>query len=511
MARKRFYVSDVDRPGLGTAPTPRRIPLEPAPSRERCRRALGTAVVLGLLLATGCRKLIPLLRPHRFDTLHPPAKLLADTARAVQLLQDIHPDPFRRISEQDFAVRVQVLRDSLTEPMTRREFAARLATFLAALGDGHTRVRFPEADYLAFQRAGGRVFPFTVRASDLLAGREGSTRLAITGTSSACDVPAPCELTAVNGMPAAELLRRLHTMTSGGDEAYRARNIGARFQHLLWLTGVEPPYRVSWTDAQHSAGTTLVAGATAAVNAPAEPAWRWYHAAPGVPCLEWTAMSGSGTKFQTFLRRLFQRLQRPDCRGLIIDLRQNSGGNSGFADLLLPYLTEKPYRLSTAKHWRLSTSYRKYAKRMGYRSARLKSTAADGRLHVFESAWRSPAPCPARYTGPLAVLVGPGTYSSAVMLADALREFGIGTLIGTATGGSPDGFGEICTVRLPETRLELDIATARFIGLSSASRDSTGVPPHRVVATDLASLLRDEDPVLEAAVAWVDKQTRPGR
>gem|GEM_PF-1648249 len=510
MVSNRSFGSGIDAPAPDrAADSGRAAPVSPLLLAAR-QRACRTIVPSLLLLAAGCARWQPLLYPSRFDTLHPPARLQADTTRALELIREVHPDPFYHLSEDAFADRVRALRDRLDVPMTRREFACRLAPLLAALDDGHTRVRFPETDYLQYQRAGGRVFPLTVRVVPADAETTGPAVVAVAAAAPG-DVPLPCRLSAINGRPISEVMDLFMRLTSGRNAAYRSHCVGENFGRLLWLTHMPPPFRVVWHNAHGRYGTALTSGIDPAEPPQAPLGWRVYSPAAGIRCLEWNAMTGSAKAFEAALSKLFQDLQKTDGRGLIIDLRYNSGGNSGFADMLLRYLTRKPYRLNAAKRWRLSPTYRRYARRMGYRSRRLDANPADGAVHVFSAPWRTPARAETLFQGPVAVLIGPGTYSSAALLADTLREFGLGTLFGAMTGGSPGGFGEICTARLPRTQLELDIASARFVRLNGNPEDRAGVRPHQRVTTDAEALLNAEDPVLDAAVAWIAETARPDR
>jgi carboxyl-terminal processing protease len=166
--------------------------------------------------------------------------------------------------------------------------------------------------------------------------------------------------------------------------------------------------------------------------------------------------------------------------GLILDLRNNGGGNSGIGYSILSHLLRKP---SLTSAW--STPQYRPAYRSWRRTQPPLRTAAD----------TIPLD-PVRYAGPVALLIGPATFSAAEDFAVAFDVARRGPLIGEATGGSTGnpvplrlpggGFARICTKRdtYPDGR--------EFVGV--------GVRPTIVVPRTIADLRSGGDAALDAAV-----------
>lgn len=125
-------------------------------------------------------------------------------------------------------------------------------------------------------------------------------------------------------------------------------------------------------------------------------------------------------------------------------------------------------------------------------------TTPAGGFFVEEYEYEDPRDEPLRWRGPLAWLIGPGTFSSASSLAAAARYAEIGLLVGEPTGGVCDGFGEVMPFELPRTRLGGQVSSARFVGPSGDPEPPHGVPPAVFVGAQPGE---PGDPVLEAAVA----------
>jgi C-terminal processing protease CtpA/Prc len=175
----------------------------------------------------------------------------------------------------------------------------------------------------------------------------------------------------------------------------------------------------------------------------------------------------------------FEQIARSSA--LVIDLRNNGGGNSSVGYRVLATLTDKPFAPS---RW----ATRDY--RPTYRAWQLVNPDHE---ELDESYPADPAH---QYTKPVAVLTSAGTYSAAEDFMVAFDSMKRGPIVGEATGGSTGqplilslpggGRARICTKRdtYPDGR--------RWVG--------TGILPTVKASPLLADLRRGRDTVLEAAL-----------
>ena len=99
----------------------------------------------------------------------------------------------------------------------------------------------------------------------------------------------------------------------------------------------------------------------------------------------------------------------------------------------------------------------------------------------------------------LAVLVGPATFSSAMMNALTLRRDLGAELVGEPLGEKPNSYGEVRTMTLPNSQVTVQYAT-KFFRLDRRGDPMTVEPDVKVMQT-LADFLAGRDPVLERALA----------
>ena len=203
-------------------------------------------------------------------------------------------------------------------------------------------------------------------------------------------------------------------------------------------------------------------------------------------------------------------------RGVIIDLRGNSGGNIAMMAELLPYLIQKPTALPAGVQIKGSIQARErwgtnrlglvppksYLKNLRALNASLASTAVDSIAYVpFDRSIRPSKRL--NYQGPASLLLDGLSASATVSIASWFIRSGRGKTFGEPPMGSVSGtFGNPVRVILPETGLAVNVASARYFTQQPIRWESSPILvdfPISKTATDFQS---GTDPVLEAALNW---------
>lgn len=435
------------------------------------------------------------------------AALAADFAHLLEVAEAVHPDLYAATPRADVQAAVARELAALPAACMRLQFQPAVARVVALLGDAHSQVPVPSEEWNRFLDDGGRVLPYDVEVRD--------GRLFVTAVHEAAGpVAVGDELLAIGGRTSRELVASYRAMRSGSD-AFVFAGLARGLRSHLWQLGVMTPFAVEFAGGdgvprtvQREGLTRPEIGRALAQIAPPAP-YRFERLAGDVGYLDFRSMRDADA-FAALLASSLQAMQEWPARGLVVDLRHNGGGDSSLGDLLLAHLTDRPYRMAARKEWRASAPYRAYLKQ------RVRAWVRWLPLHYFSSFGREFFGVPEgslvvsevaaavherrepRYDGPVAFLIGPGTFSSAMMLADAVRHGRLGRLFGAPTGGSPNGFGELYPFDLPNTRLLVTVSSARFVGASGDAAARGGVVPDEVVAETGGA----GDAVLAAALAW---------
>lgn len=156
-------------------------------------------------------------------------------------------------------------------------------------------------------------------------------------------------------------------------------------------------------------------------------------------------------------------------RAIVLDLRDNPGGRFDIlGDMVASFMPEKvPFAVMLGR-W-LDRRY-----------------------------FTSPKADP--WTGPLAVLVGPGSGSASELFAAAMQDLDRGPVVGRKTAGAVIGSRQI---NLPDGG-ELSVSTVAILTNDRTLLEKVGVTPDIVTDPSLADLRAGRDPTLLAAIAALE-------
>ncbi len=163
------------------------------------------------------------------------------------------------------------------------------------------------------------------------------------------------------------------------------------------------------------------------------------------------------------------------CDGLIIDLRGNPGGIGGMAMGMAGFLVDKAGE-------KLGTMYMRGA---------TMNFAVLPRAEVFK--------------GPVAVLVDGSSASTSEIFAGGLKDLGRARIFGTKSAAAalpsiidklPNGDG-------------FQYAMANYISTGGQALEGNGVVPDQEVKLTRTALLSGHDPVIDAAIQWIQQQRGP--
>lgn len=213
-------------------------------------------------------------------------------------------------------------------------------------------------------------------------------------------------------------------------------------------------------------------------------------------CLDYAA-------FEKFLEQTFQTIHQKKLTKLIIDIRNNGGGNSELNNLLLNYITKKPYRQFSGRYWKVSKEIQSRVENDStwfalfgeeFMSKYLNSVDQTV-IEDLDSELVNPQTPKYFFEGKTCFLIGPKTFSSANFLADAIKTYQLSTLIGSATGEATNDFGEVFTFQLPKSGNYFFVTCTYDIGADGNANKALD----EAVKPDIE---KDKD-VLKFAIQWL--------
>lgn len=176
--------------------------------------------------------------------------------------------------------------------------------------------------------------------------------------------------------------------------------------------------------------------------------------------------------WKEFLKKSFARLNAEEVTSLVIDIRDNEGGDGAIGGEVLSYLIDKPVTFvsnqSTSTYERVPYILARYLDTWDYsffdRTGQVEKITegnAAGKFRYLPNARKAQtiSPVAASFTGRTFVLVGGENSSASFQFAKLVQQSGAATLVGQSTGGNLRGLngGQLAWVNLPNSGVAVDI------------------------------------------------------
>jgi hypothetical protein len=447
--------------------------------------------------------------------------LRADFAELYARLKSAHFNLYARVSKVDYdRLYASMLRD-IRRPETRAEAGRRFQRFVAFGRVAHARIDENYRSFSAWRASGGRFFPLSLRFR--------GDRLFVSGNGSGLAAIQPGdEVMAMAGVPAPAWLEPAHRNISADTDYMAGALLELDWPMLLWIElgpaetiGVEirkpdgrrlrllVPMRTREEIAAALASgpprLELPANARIARILPGNVAY--LHPGPFYAAEPDAADPYDNARFRAFIEQSFEHFLAAGADRLIVDLRDNPGGDSSFSDLMLDWFADRPFRFASAFRIKVSPeaieSNRKRLEAAGSRpdpiSARfaaLYAAARPGEIVDFPVAEAIPRPG-GRFAGKVFLLVNRNSYSNSVAVAATIQDYRLGKVVGEETSDLATTYGAMETFTLPRTGLQVGFPKA-YIVRPSGGTEARGVVPDIAIETPLIE--GPDDPVLARAV-----------
>lgn len=330
------------------------------------------------------------------------------------------------------------------KPISRKEAWKRLAVFNSIFSDGHLSITVPDwreraAAYLAH---GGGYFPFEVWVDP-----DGKTR--IVSALGGGETPLKgTRITSINGVPVRTISAQFLARAHGDTPVFRAALLSRRFWWFYREMYGEPKHfeiglaNRTGTVEVHASSATPVALRHLTFDGNFQFELKPHHAAVlTIRSFYWKDKA----RYYAFMKHAFVRIKQAKVTTLVIDIRDNGGGDDDmWMHGILDYIADKPYRWGSTYKKRILEKYRDAGEVVGSVKAGEIETIIQPHLDN-----------PLAYRGKTYVLIGPYTYSSAILFTNVVEDYGFATVAGTGGAAKRGQTGSIQSIILPHTGLEL--------------------------------------------------------
>ncbi len=432
-------------------------------------------------------------------------EVLEDLETLRRAIEDGQYNMFAYTSEQEFNATYDEIRLSLTaDSLNRLETINTYQRLVSSLEIGHTNIDFPIGPYMEYAQSGGTLFPLEIAFQD-------GKPLVRKNWSRNKEIPKGSEIISINGMPMDDILTEIYPQISAERPYFKRAKVEIySFPRYYWqVFGQEDQFEVVVNIDGITKNFTLDAinliedfemKRNEVLNARME--LLFYDEAaylnPG-------SFSGDEAQYQRFIDSAFVAINESELNRLIIDLRNNKGGNDSFSDYLVSYIADKPFKWVSSFTLKTSRILKEHARAKSdttsdYWRAVLKHE--NGTTYDFEFDPYQPQAKEKRFNGKVYVLVNRQSHSQSAVTAAQIQDYGFGTIVGEETGEYPTLYTSIFPYTLPNTGITVYISKGYMVRVNG-SEEQRGVMPDIVIS----DYLRDEeDEILNGLLNQISTQ-----
>ncbi len=369
------------------------------------------------------------------------AQAMADLDTLVGAMKGIHPDLYAQRSERQFERDVKAIRHRLAkcDSISAFDLYAETMELMAAFNEGHLTIV-----HNAFNGVKGLpYFPLAVEIDPATR----ALRLRETCSLEGVALTTGDEITYINGIRAQRYIEALSRQIAAEKHVVKYSKLtdGLFNVRMAWFNpSGDYTLRIRTDQGVRTIRTQGLDAKqlTAKMGTPKVKPYAYELLNDSTMLFHFNACQQKG--FKEFASELFATARERNIRHLIIDIRNNGGGNSETGDEICRYISDRPFGWNSHATIRISEPVRQQRP----------TTLPDTLIHsapISAEQLMQPYPDSLRFNGSCYLLMSYRTYSSAASFAWEFTRFGMGTAIGEEVGDVAISSGDIIFVKLPNS------------------------------------------------------------
>jgi C-terminal processing protease CtpA/Prc len=428
-----------------------------------------------------------------------PAEIKFDIDTLFSKLEYIHPDLYSYASKDSIYKQIGDIKAHLKDSITIPDFWFLIAPVVNGLNQGHVEVTPKREDIIEYEKRlkenGNKIIPIDVIIKD--------TVIFLKNVFITNRISSGLIIKSINNISSKEIIDKMLKYVNGERKEFRLTKIEPFFASQFSFYYPSKDYNLRIVDNKGEQYEVVLKGISDSVIDSfylvkyfSKPDFNFRTINGSMGLLEINSFHDND-KFKPFIDSVFKDLADKRAKDLIIDVRNNGGGDTRICDEVISYLTDKPYYGYKTISVKLTKDIRE---QFEYFSSFQKDTT------IFIDAFNNNVVSKKyRFKGNLYVLISPSTFSSATYFAMIIKDYNLCTLVGEETGGLPTGYGDTFRFQLPITKLNCTVSYKSFIRPNGLV-DNHGVIPDYIVKPSIDDLIKGKDRVMDFVINKIEKK-----
>jgi hypothetical protein len=488
-------------------------------------RCSGLLLLAGWLMVVSCSS----VKDTSFNDSYKiaPEKMRSDVVLLKKVLEADHPSLYWYTSKDSLDFYFNTILDHLTDSLTEFNFKNRLSWVVSKIKCGHTSVHFskPYSRYLKHLKLPH--LPLYVKTW--------SDSIVVVANAFSMDsiLKRGTVITSINGLSNKVLLDSMFSFisTDGYGDNFKSQLCSFNFPAFYYNAfGESEKFTVNYLDSLGIEKSEVInayerkrdtSSKKFAKIPPAELPKKTFpqylstkkniqfDTTNGIAYMQLSTFSNNAN-LKPFFRKSFKKLKKHGITNLVIDLRENGGGNISNSIRLTKYLVNKPFKIAdTVAAKTKNITYKKYLQSgLAYWFA-MQFTARkkdDGRAHYtyYESNMFNPNK-KNHFSGQVYLLQGGFTFSAATMFVNSLQGQPNVTVVGEETGGGSYGNSAVYlpTLVLPNSKIRVSIPLYRVVIDHSKEKIGRGVIPDVLIPPSSVAIQQGVDAKMQGIMKMI--------
>jgi hypothetical protein len=412
----------------------------------------------------------------------------------VKTIEEIGVNPYLNFPRDSFYLEIDLLKKGINKPLTRHEFLQLFVPISNDLKLSHTYVNSEIwFDKNTFDSNDGTYLPMSVTID--------KNRLFVDKDYSPLNLTEGDEIIAINSIPSGKIIDSLIRYPNSTTLISKLMDVQNNFPlWFWWVYGYTDTFRI-----ETNKGTYSIKGLTSVeldklkkenLTQQTEKEYKQYEYKRIDFKTSELIFKDFGIRdtiaYNHFLDSAFLQIKSNQIHSLIIDVRANQGGNNKYIEVI-KYLYDKPFKTDSLVYFKKSKTaqdffllflypkdknnfiLQKYINESCFGSCEAEHNY--GEVYTCGDNYIIPKPDSIRYKGNLYVFSDYNTKSAGVNFVTLIKDYKIGTIIGTDTNQSPSNDANGCYFVLPNSNVMAIGATMYEIRPNGDPSSTRGVVP----------------------------------